>query len=202
MAGITHYWEGTTLYITSDSGTTGCDLLGPKGDMGVRGPQGIPGIGSSGISPTITVEETTDGHKITITDVNGVQSFEIKNGSTIGFDVSQYYTKTETDAKIAQAMENLEIPDGTPIAALGTPGKIKPDGVTTFVAPDGTLTATGQVAEIREIYVGDTEPNDPMVLVWLSPNETNYAVAASVDYVDTMVGDFSEALDTINGEVV
>lgn len=45
MAGtITHEWDGTRLIITSDSGTSSCDLKGTKGDMGVRGPQGAPGI--------------------------------------------------------------------------------------------------------------------------------------------------------------
>lgn len=40
MAGtITHEWNGTTLIITSDSGTSACDLKGDKGDMGVRGAQ-------------------------------------------------------------------------------------------------------------------------------------------------------------------
>ena len=44
MAGtITHEWNGTTLIITSDSGTSSCDLKGDKGDMGIRGAQGIPG---------------------------------------------------------------------------------------------------------------------------------------------------------------
>lgn len=42
MAGkITHSWNGTVLTITSDSGTSSADL---KGDMGVRGPQGVAGI--------------------------------------------------------------------------------------------------------------------------------------------------------------
>ena len=44
MAGtIKHEWNGTTLIITSDSGTSSCDLKGDKGDMGIRGAQGIPG---------------------------------------------------------------------------------------------------------------------------------------------------------------
>lgn len=42
MAGkITHSWNGTVLTITSDSGTSSADL---KGDMGVRGPQGVAGV--------------------------------------------------------------------------------------------------------------------------------------------------------------
>jgi hypothetical protein len=38
--GISHSWNGTVLTITSDSGTSSADL---KGEMGIRGPQGIPG---------------------------------------------------------------------------------------------------------------------------------------------------------------
>lgn len=38
---ITHSWNGTVLTITSDAGTSSCDL---KGDTGCRGPQGPHGI--------------------------------------------------------------------------------------------------------------------------------------------------------------
>ena len=38
---ITHSWNGTILTITTDSGTSSCDL---KGDNGIRGPQGEAGI--------------------------------------------------------------------------------------------------------------------------------------------------------------
>lgn len=44
MAGIYHEWNGTILTITSDSGTSSCDLKGAKGDMGVRGCQGAAGV--------------------------------------------------------------------------------------------------------------------------------------------------------------
>lgn len=42
--GISHKWNGTILTITSDSGTSSCDLKGEKGDTGVRGAQGRCGI--------------------------------------------------------------------------------------------------------------------------------------------------------------
>ena len=41
---ITHKWNGTVLTVTSDSGTSSMDLKGSQGDMGVRGPQGAPGV--------------------------------------------------------------------------------------------------------------------------------------------------------------
>ena len=34
---IKHEWVGTTLFITTDSGTSGCDLKGTTGDTGPRG---------------------------------------------------------------------------------------------------------------------------------------------------------------------
>jgi hypothetical protein len=46
MAGeIKHSWAGTVLTITSDSGTSSCDLKGEKGDDGCRGAQGVAGAG-------------------------------------------------------------------------------------------------------------------------------------------------------------
>lgn len=45
MAGlVTHRWNGTVLTITSDSGTSSMDLVGPRGDKGCRGPQGRCGV--------------------------------------------------------------------------------------------------------------------------------------------------------------
>ena len=40
---IKHEWVGTTLFITTDSGTSGCDLKGTTGDTGPRGAQGAAG---------------------------------------------------------------------------------------------------------------------------------------------------------------
>ena len=49
MAGITHEWNGTVLTITSDSGSSSCDLKGATGDTGIRGPQGPKGEKGSAI---------------------------------------------------------------------------------------------------------------------------------------------------------
>lgn len=70
MAGtITHKWQGTTLVITSDSGTSACDLKGSQGDMGIRGPQGVGG--KNGQDGTITFEELTDEQKATLKGPKG-----------------------------------------------------------------------------------------------------------------------------------
>lgn len=60
MAGtITHKWNGTVLTITSDSGTSSCDLKGAKGDMGARGVQGAAGVL---VDPTGTVLAPADNY--------------------------------------------------------------------------------------------------------------------------------------------
>ena len=58
MGNIYHEWDGTTLIITSDSGTSACDLKGAKGDIGVRGPQGVSG--EAGKDGTLTFVDFTD----------------------------------------------------------------------------------------------------------------------------------------------
>ena len=59
MAGtITHEWNGTTLIITSDSGTSSCDLKGDKGDMGIRGAQ-APAFEGASLYPVGSIYVST-----------------------------------------------------------------------------------------------------------------------------------------------
>ena len=54
---------------------------GPKGDKGDTGTAGTNGTnGSDGYSPTVTVTSITGGHRITIIDKNGTQSFDVMDG--------------------------------------------------------------------------------------------------------------------------
>lgn len=67
--------EGTKIFnvMNGTNGTNGAD--GKDGTNGTNGTNG-----ADGISPTITVEVITGGHKVNITDVNGTQSFNVMNG--------------------------------------------------------------------------------------------------------------------------
>lgn len=48
----------------------------------IRGEKGAKGTnGTNGVSPTVSVTETTNGHTVAITDVNGTQSFDVTNGT-------------------------------------------------------------------------------------------------------------------------
>ena len=66
----THAWNGTVLTIKSASGATSADL---KGDRGV-----------DGISPTVDVEKITNGHRVSITDKDGTEQFDVCNGVYVG----------------------------------------------------------------------------------------------------------------------
>ena len=101
MGEIYHSWDGTVLTITSDSGTSSADL---KGDMGVRGPQGVAGNSSE------NVEELRAKVNEIEESLNGYVSYEIFN-EELGNALecyptndelwNNYYTKEELDAKNA-----------------------------------------------------------------------------------------------------
>ena len=71
------------LIITLTDGTVHNlgNIRGEKGAKGEKGAQGEKGTnGTNGVSPTVSVTETTNGHTVAITDVNGTQSFDVLNG--------------------------------------------------------------------------------------------------------------------------
>ena len=66
----THSWNGTTLTVTSASGTSSADLKGEQGQNG-----------TDGISPSVTVTNITNGHRVSITDATGTETFDVMNGT-------------------------------------------------------------------------------------------------------------------------
>jgi len=77
-----------------------------KGERGYTGAAGKDGI--DGISPTVTITESTGGHTVSITDKDGVKSFVVKDGSAL--DVDNYYTKDEIIAELATKANTADIP--------------------------------------------------------------------------------------------
>lgn len=62
---------------------------GPPGIPGTDGKDGEDGIngtdgkdGTDGFSPNVTVEDIEGGHRVTITDINGVKTFDVMDGET------------------------------------------------------------------------------------------------------------------------
>lgn len=71
--------DGTVHNLGNVRGEKG--IQGDKGADGTDGTNGKDGAkGADGVSPTVSVTETTNGHTVAITDVNGTQSFNVLNG--------------------------------------------------------------------------------------------------------------------------
>ena len=165
----THEWNGTTLSVTSASGTSSADLKGQKGD--------------DGFSPAAKVDETADGATITITDKNGTTTANIPKGR-IGEDG---FSPT-----VSVAQENngvaLSITDknGTKEAKLlnGADGYSptvnmteESDGTTISITDkEGTKTTkiVGKAGKDGKsgVFIGNVEPTDPDVNVWVDTTET------------------------------
>ena len=100
MAGtITHKWNGTILTITSDSGTSSMDLKGSQGNTGPRGPQGAAGVVTGGGSGSV--------------DLTGyaTEAYVDSAVAAVEYDMSNYYTKSQTDSAIQDAVANIEVGD-------------------------------------------------------------------------------------------
>ena len=55
---------------------------GPRGETGKTGPAGADGSdGADGVSPTVTVTDISGGHRVTITDADGTQTFDVMDGA-------------------------------------------------------------------------------------------------------------------------
>lgn len=87
---ITMRTDGGYIQYSTDDGSTWENLIALaelKGEPGEKGADGAPGQngadgapGADGYSPTASVEQSTDGAKITITDKSGTTEAVVKNG--------------------------------------------------------------------------------------------------------------------------
>lgn len=77
----THSWNGTTLTVTSASGTSSEDLKGEKGDTGAKGSDGN-GIKTAVLNSNYTLTLTfTDGTTYTTPSIRGAQGTAGKDGT-------------------------------------------------------------------------------------------------------------------------
>ena len=85
---ITPITNGNKVEITDAEGTKVFNVL--NGTNGVNGYTPVKGVdyfdgsdgtnGTDGVSPTLSVAEITGGHRVSITDVNGTQTFDVMDG--------------------------------------------------------------------------------------------------------------------------
>ena len=122
--GISHSWNGTVLTITSDSGTSSCDLKGEKGDDGVRGAQGIPGERGSSVAAdaTLSVSGQAADAKVTGDKINDLQPIgQLVSGSTKPVTSGAAYTLQEKINKVDDKVFS-ELPKGTDFNSITTAG--------------------------------------------------------------------------------
>lgn len=138
------------------------NITGPQGDMGAKGdtgPQGEKGeVGDAG----------PKGDK----------------GTTFipSVDADGNISWSNTDGLVNPETANIKGPKGdkgsdatVPIAKIGTLGKIKPDGKTTFVDEDGTLHAKGGGTTVTPKPVNNPmieNANASVIIKWQDPENT------------------------------
>lgn len=110
---VTHRWDGTTLSVTSASGTSSANLVGQTGEPG------IPGIGITKIEQTTTSSVSGGVNTITITMSDGNSyTFDVKNGTQgvagqTGVGVSGVEQTTTSSADGGANVITVTLSDGT-----------------------------------------------------------------------------------------
>lgn len=141
---VTFEWTGTsgkkeTSTLDVMNGVNGTD--GQKGKQGEPGKTPVKGIdyfdgkdGKNGYSPTISITDITGGHKVTVTNEDGSNSFNVMDGEPFTYD----------DFTVEQ-LENLKGMDGisptvtiTEATGRHTVSFTDKDGVKSFVVKDGS----------------------------------------------------------------
>lgn len=137
---ITMRTDGGYIQYSTDNGSTWENLISLaelKGEPGQNGADGDPG--ADGYSPTASVEQSTDGVKITITDKSGT-----------------------TEAQVLNGKDGRDGTDGAPgrDGVDGQPGKDGTDGITPHIGDNGNWylgeTDTGKPSRGEQGKKGDT----------------------------------------------
>lgn len=135
---VTHQWSGTTLVITSASGTSSVDLRGEKGDAGEKGDKGDQGEkgdtgasgsnGKDGINGAdgISATHKWSGTVLTITSASGSSSMDLKGEKG---DKGDQGEKGDTGPQGSQGPQGIAGTDGKD-GVDGTNGKDGEDGYT------------------------------------------------------------------------
>lgn len=140
-----------TVNITGPQGDTGA-----KGDVGPQGEKGeVGGAGPKGDKGTTFIPSVDADGNISWSNTDGLVNPETAN-------IKEPKGDKGSDATV-------------PIAKIGTLGKIKPDGKTTFVDEDGTLHAKGGGTTVTPKPVNNPmieNANASVIIKWQDPENT------------------------------
>jgi uncharacterized protein YkwD len=116
-------------------------------------------------------------------DFQDINIMEVAEGGSGGADLSNYYTKNETDTKLAAKADKTAIPDISTLASK-TELNTKVDKVT------GKQLSTNDYTTV--------EKNKLAGLV----NYDDTAIKQQITNLETSIGSINTMLDNINGEVI
>lgn len=142
------------------------------------GPKGDPGEdGTDGISPSVLVTDIAGGHRVSVTDKDGTETFDVIDGidgvnpSIQVEDIHGGHRVTLTDKDGPVTVDVIDGIDGISPVAVVT----KNDGTATISITDKNGTTTAQITDGIDgesgVFVGNTEPSNPNVNVWINPDE-------------------------------
>lgn len=135
-----------------DTGETGpAGATGPQGETGPAGPQGPQGVpgqdGTDGVSPTIAITSITGGTRVSVTDAQGTQSFDVMNG-----------TEGQQGPAGPAGPTGPQGPQGA-TGATGATGAQGPQGETGAQGPQGIQGIQGETGP--QGIQGETGPQGP-----------------------------------------
>lgn len=186
---IYHEWNGTVLTITSDSGTSSADL---RGEMGVRGPQGIPG--GTGADGNVHFEELTEEQKAQLRGEPGPEGPAGKQGNcgssiwaaNVSYEeLGDLIFKNDIQPIAGRYLavgDLVFLADGVVIRidAISDTANDAFEYEYLYTTPEGPAGESG-------VYIGETAPKDTNV--WINPNGTATApdAFATKQYVDDLI---------------
>jgi hypothetical protein len=202
MAGtIKHEWVGTTLVITSDSGSSGCDLKGDRGDIGIRGPQGPQGEKPEVFFTVGLEDDTVLDTEWKELNVNGTRVLESINLHTSDMNNPHGITCEQIGAEVVgsaaavqgQLLAHIEEinPHNTTAAAIGL------DKVDNTADIDKPVSTAQQAAidEVKDLVDANTETINSM-------NDASTGILAQAkEYMNEQLGGVGEGtVVSVNGK--
>ena len=179
---VTHKWSGTTLTITSASGTSSANLKGEKGDTGATGPQGPQGIQGPKGNTGSTGAKGDKGDK---GDTGATGSTGAAGKSAYQYAKDSGYTGTEAEfaEKLAEGVPDA-LPNPYPLTINGKAY----DGSESV---DITITGGGFVAS-------DTPPKDTSLL-WVDTSDNSGETHGVLTVETITIGDNTDETISVTG---
>ena len=178
---VTHEWVGTTLSVTSASGTSSADLKGEKGEQGIQGIQGPKGDTGDQGPQGIQGEKGDKGDKgdaFTYSDFTAEQLAGLKG---------EKGDKGDTGAQGPQGEQGIQGPQGE----QGIQGPAGPKGDTGEQGPQGIQGPHG--------VQGPEGPQGPAGVAG-ADGKSAYQTAVEAGYAGTETA-FNEALKDVPGHI-